>query len=206
MEVNTPSRRNTQQERGNPFDSDYKTTPTSTKSEAMNPFDPSYTNPFSSSKSDVGATFESTYKRRTSDSKSDAGNVFDSAWVALPVDAFPGATPESRGRSREKASPAFPDDLNIYGTPSAANDLPPRTPTNRAPFGKEEAPEASRDPNDSGSKPRRSFLRRRSITPKKDRTPAQKQNKPLLSAYAMDSVTDVKDELKCDEAFQVRRT
>ena len=201
LEMHTPSRRiaKPQQEKGNPFDLDYKTTPKSTKSEATNPFDPSYTNPFSSSKSEVGATFKSAYKRRPSGSKSDAGNIFDSAWVALPADAFPGATQESRGLSRETPSPAFPDDTKIYGTSSGANDLPPRTSTNPAPFGKEEAPEASRDHNDSGSKPRRNFLRRRSSTPKKDRTLAQKQNKPLLSSYAKDSVTDVKDE------FNVRR-
>mmetsp|Transcript_20446 Transcript_20446/g.37106 ORF Transcript_20446/g.37106 Transcript_20446/m.37106 type:complete len:1352 (-) Transcript_20446:35-4090(-) len=201
LEMHTPSRRNAQpqQEKGNPFDSDYKTTLQSTKSEATNPFDPSYTNPFSSSKSEVGAPFKSAYKRRPNGSKSHAGNVFDSAWVALPADAFPGAIQESRGLSREMPSPAFSDDTAIYGGASGAKDLPPRSPTNPAPFGKEEAPEASRDHNDSGSKPRRYFLRRRSSTPKKDRTLALKQNKPLLSSYAMDSVTDVKDE------FNVRR-
>jgi len=67
-----------------------------------------------------------------------------------------------RQRFSELASFFAGDEVDAYGDPSAVNNLPPRTPTSRAPFGKEEAPEASRDPNDvSGNKPRRRFLKMR---------------------------------------------
>lgn len=183
----------------NPFDADYNTTGTSkstTRSDTRNPFDSGYKKVPSSTKSEVANPFDSDFKRRPSGSKSDTGNVFDSAWGALPTDVFSSQS-ASRGRSR----PSTPlDETDAFGMSSTGVNLPPRTPTNRAPFGREEAPEASRDASENGGKKRRSFLKmKRGSTPKKDRQPQQPRgSKPLLSAHAMDSdeVTDIRDEFK----------
>jgi len=190
---------NTKSDSGNPFDSAYKSRPSSTKSDKGKPFESAYRERPKSTKSDTGKSFDSDHGKPRSTSKSDTGDIFDSAWVALPADAFPGQ-PTTPGRARsdklpDAVSSAFAADMDLLDT---STDLPPRTPTNRAPFGKEDLPEASRDPNESGGRLRRGFLKmRRSNTPKKERpSPQSNGSKPLLSAYAMDSVVDVKDEFK----------
>ena len=140
--------------------------------------------------------------RRPTSTKSDTGNVFDSAWVALPADAFPSQPATSGRKLPDAVASAFSDEVDLLdslGPQLAVADLPPRTPTNRAPFGKDELPEASRDLDQGGgSRLRRSLMKfKRSTTPKKDRqSPQPRSTKPLLSGYEMDSLADVHDEFK----------